>query len=507
MSNPTADIGLIGLAVMGQNLVMNMNDHGFTVAVYNRTTATTDEFMDGAAKGSKVIGTRSLEDFVRQLKRPRRVMLLVRAGGATDATIDGVAPLLESGDIIIDGGNSHFPDTERRAKVLAEKKILFVGCGVSGGEEGARHGPSMMPGGAPDAWPHLKEIFQSIAAQIPTDAAASAGSSSKMVPCCDWIGPGGSGHYVKMVHNGIEYGDMQLIAEAYQMLIAAGYSHDEMAALFRRWDEGPMKSYLIEITATILAFKDDAGEPIVPKILDTAEQKGTGKWTATDALELGIPLTLIGEAVFARCVSSMLRARQAATRVLVGPDSATAGASPFGGAKLDAARRPAFEQALEHALYASKIVSYAQGFLQLQAACGAHKWGELDYGGVALMWRGGCIIRSAFLDRIAEAFVTDRTLENIMLAPFFREALSKAQSGWRSVVAHAALTGVPAPAFGAALSFYDSIRCVELPASLTQAQRDFFGAHQFVLRAEPSKPVHVNWTGRGGGVTSNVYRV
>ncbi|HXE73074.1 MAG TPA: decarboxylating NADP(+)-dependent phosphogluconate dehydrogenase, partial [Candidatus Nitrosotenuis sp.] len=419
---PTADIGLIGLAVMGQNLVLNMNDHGFTVAVFNRTVSKVDQFLAGEARGTRVIGTHSVEELCAHLKRPRRVMLMVQAGKAVDMVIDEVLPYLEKGDIIIDGGNSNYEDTIRRGDYLASRGIYFLGVGISGGEEGARHGPSIMPGGSPEAWPAVKPIFQAIAAKV-----------ADGTPCCDWVGKGGAGHFVKMVHNGIEYGDIQLICEAYDLLgRGLGMSCDEMSQVFDRWNQGRLSSYLIDITSDVLAFKDpEDGQPMLDKILDVAGQKGTGKWTALNALNLGVPLTLITEAVFSRDLSARKEERVEASRVLSGPS---------GGFQGD---RAAFVADLEQALYAAKIMSYAQGYLLLRAT-DEFGW-DLNYGGIALMWREGCIIRSAFLGNIKEAFDRDPNLKNLLLDPFFRQAVEEAQGGWRRVVARAVEMGIPTP--------------------------------------------------------------
>jgi 6-phosphogluconate dehydrogenase len=478
-----ADIGLIGLAVMGQNLVLNMDDHGYTVAVYNRTTSKVDRFLENEARGTKVIGAHSLEELVGALKRPRRVMIMVKAGWPVDATIEQLVPLLEPGDIIIDGGNSHYPDSTRRTNDLAEKGILFIGTGVSGGEEGARFGPSIMPGGAPEAWPHVKPIFQDIAAKV------ADGS-----PCCDWVGEEGAGHFVKMVHNGIEYGDMQLISEAYDLMgNALGLSAEEMSAVFTRWNEGKLESYLIEITADILAYKDQDGQPMVDLILDTAGQKGTGKWTALDALERGIPLTLVGEAVFSRFLSALKDERIIVSQEL---------GSSIGTYEGDKA---AFIDDLEQALYASMIVSYAQGYMLMRAASEESGW-HLPYGTIALMWRGGCIIRAAFLDDIKAAFDNDPNLLNLLLDPFFREQVHQADEAWRCVVSTAASLGIPVPAMASALSFYDGYRRERLPANLLQAQRDYFGAHTYERVDKPrGEFFHTNWTGKGGDVTASTY--
>ncbi|SCA63020.1 6-phosphogluconate dehydrogenase, decarboxylating [Chlamydiales bacterium SCGC AG-110-P3] len=480
-----ADIGLVGLAVMGQNLVLNMNDHGYTVAVYNRTTSKVDDFLNGPAKGTQVLGSYSIEEFCKSLKRPRKVMLMVKAGDVVDAFIEQVTPHLEPGDVIIDGGNSHFPDSDRRCVMLKEKGILFIGAGVSGGEEGARHGPSIMPGGNPDGWPLVKEIFQSICAK------ADNGE-----PCCDWVGDAGAGHYVKMVHNGIEYGDMQLICEAYNLMkTGLGLTADELQSIFTEWNKGDLNSYLIEITSQIFGINDEDGKPLVEKILDVAGQKGTGKWTAINALDLGMPLTLIGEAVFARCLSALKNERVAASRVLQGPSPSFDG------------DRQQFIDSVRDALYASKIVSYAQGFMMMRQAAADYEW-KLNYGAIALMWRGGCIIRSSFLGRIKDAYDKDPGLTNLLLDGFFCDALKKADHGWRHVVSTAALWGVPVPCFSTALSFFDGYRTARLPANLLQAQRDFFGAHTYErVDKERGEFFHTNWTGRGGNVSSTTYNV
>jgi len=478
-----ADIGLIGLAVMGQNLVLNMDDHGFTVAVYNRTTSKVDRFIENEAQGTKVIGTHTLAELVSVLKRPRRVMIMVKAGSPVDATIEQLVPLLEPGDIIIDGGNSHYPDSTRRTKELAEKGILFIGTGVSGGEEGARFGPSIMPGGAPAAWPHVKPIFQSIAAKV------ADGS-----PCCDWVGEEGAGHFVKMVHNGIEYGDMQLICEAYDVMQhALGMSPAEMSTMFADWNKGKLDSYLIEITTDILAYTDEDGQPLVDKILDAAGQKGTGKWTAVSALDNGIPLTLIGEAVFSRFLSALKEERVAASAVLGSSIPAYEG------------DKAALIADLQDALFASKIVSYTQGYMLMRAATEEFGW-HLAYGNIALMWRGGCIIRAAFLDDIKAAFAKDPELNNLLLAPFFKSQVQQAESGWRRVVSTAVSLGIPVPAMSSALTFYDGYRRDRLPANLLQAQRDYFGAHTYERVDKPrGEFFHTNWTGQGGDVTATTY--
>jgi 6-phosphogluconate dehydrogenase len=484
MSEGSCDIGLIGLAVMGQNLVLNMNDHGYKVAVFNRTTSKVDEFINHEAKGTQVVGAHSAEELCKLLKRPRRVMLMVKAGDVVDQTIDQVLPYLEKGDIIIDGGNSLFTDSNRRRKQLAEKGILFVGTGVSGGEEGARFGPSIMPGGDPAAWPHVKEIFQAIAAKVEDGS-----------PCCDWVGPDGAGHYVKMVHNGIEYGDIQLICEAYQLLQdALGLKADELSEIFAEWNKGELDSYLIEITTKIFAKKDDDGQPMIDKILDTAGQKGTGKWTAISALDLGQPVTLIGESVFARCLSALKDERVAASKILQGPKKV-----------LTISEKKEFIEDVRRALYCSKMVSYAQGYMLLRAIEQEQKW-ELNMGGIALMWRGGCIIRSVFLSNIKAAFDKNPKLQNLLLDDFFSSALNKYGWSWRKAIVHAIEIGVPTPAFSTALAFYDGYRTERLPANLLQAQRDFFGAHTYERVDKPrGEYFHTNWTGQGGRVSSSTY--
>jgi len=482
MSEPVADIALIGLAVMGQNIILNMNDHGFVVCAYNRTTEKVDAFLNNEAKGTKIVGAHSLEEMVSKLKKPRRVMLLVKAGAAVDAFIDKLVPLLDKGDIIIDGGNSEYQDSRRRCSTLEEKGILFVGSGVSGGEEGARYGPSLMPGGNPAAWPHLQPIFQAICAKADGE------------PCCDWVGEDGSGHFVKMVHNGIEYGDMQLICEAYNLMKdALGMSHDEMASIMGEWNKGELDSFLIEISANILKYKDTDGEPLVEKIRDAAGQKGTGKWTAISALEYGMPVTLIGEAVFARCLSSIKSERMRASEVLKGPK-----VTKYAGDKKE------FIEDIRKALYASKIVSYAQGFMLLREAANVFKW-KLNYGGIALMWRGGCIIRSRFLGNIKAAYDKNSELDNLLLDDFFKNAINDCQASWRKVVANAVQLGVPTPCFSTALAFYDGYRAARLPANLIQAQRDYFGAHTYELLSNPGTFVHTNWTGLGGNVSASTY--
>ena len=477
-----ANIGLIGLAVMGENLVMNMESKGFTVAVFNRTVEKVTKFVEGRAKGKNIIGCMSIQELCDSLEKPRKVMMMVKAGAPVDALIEQLLPYLEPGDIVIDGGNAHYPDTIRRCAALEAKGLLYVGCGVSGGEEGALKGPSMMPGGSPAAWPYVGPIFQSICAHV--DGA----------PCCDWVGEGGAGHFVKMVHNGIEYGDMQLICEAYQVMKDyLGMTDAEMHDVFTRWNQTELDSYLIEITRDILAYPDADGGPIVEKILDTAGQKGTGKWTAITALDEGIPLTLIGESVFSRCLSAIKEERVNAAKVLAGV------VPKFEG------DREAFIEDIRQALYASKIVSYAQGYQLMRQAAKTYGW-NLNYGGIALMWRGGCIIRSRFLGRIKDAFDKNPGLTNLMLDDFFRDALEKAQGGWRRVCAQAMLNGIPVPAFASALSYYDGYRCARLPANLLQAQRDYFGAHTYERVDRPrGEFFHTNWTGEGGNTTAGTY--
>ena len=476
------DIGLIGLAVMGENLILNMESHGYTVAVFNRTVAKVDKFMEGRGKGKNFIGTHSIEELVQSLKRPRKVMLLVKAGAAVDSFIEQLIPHMEPGDIIIDGGNTHFPDTNRRTKAVEEKGLLYIGTGVSGGEEGALLGPSIMPGGSKDAWPHVKPIFQDIAAKVEDGS-----------PCCDWVGENGAGHFVKMVHNGIEYGDMQMICETYQMMKdLLGMSNREMHDVFKEWNEGELDSYLIEITRDILGHEED-GEETVDVILDTAGQKGTGKWTAIAALDVGIPLTLIGEAVFARTLSAQKELRVRASKVLEGPKPVFQG------------DKKAFIEDLRQALLASKIVSYAQGYVLMRTAAADFGW-DLNYGGIALMWRGGCIIRSVFLGNIKEAFDKNKDLENLLLDPFFKEKIDKAQASWRKVVSTAVENGIPVPAIASALSYYDGYRTERLPANLLQAQRDYFGAHTYERVDKPrGEFFHTNWTGRGGDTAASTY--
>lgn len=484
MSEAEADIAVIGLAVMGQNLILNMNDHGFSVCAFNRTVSKVDEFLANEARNTKIIGAHSIEEMCKKLKRPRRVMMLVKAGLPVDSMIESIVPYLEPGDIIIDGGNSEYTDTHRRFTDLAKRGILFVGCGVSGGEEGARHGPSLMPGGNPDAWFHLKHIFQSIAAK------------SDGEPCCDWVGSGAAGHFVKMVHNGIEYGDMQLIAEAYDLLLeGVNLNYDQIAEVMEDWNRGELNSYLIEITAEILKHKDEKGEHVLPKIRDSAGQKGTGKWTCHAAQEYGIPVTLIGEAVFARCLSALKDERVMASSLLAKPHVKRSEVIPD---KRD------FIKHISKALYASKIVSYAQGFMLMAEANRKFAW-NLNFGAIALMWRGGCIIRSRFLGDIKKAFDKKHDLTNLLLDEFFAKATEDAQISWRLVVTSAIRLGIPVPAMSSALAFYDGYSRKVLPANLLQAQRDFFGAHTYELMDSPGVWVHTNWTGKGGRVTSNAY--
>ncbi len=481
---PISDIGLIGLAVMGENLVLNMESKGFHVSVYNRTIEKVDKFMEGRGKGKNIYGAHSLVDFVASLKSPRKVFLMVKAGQAVDDFIEKLIPVLDKGDIIIDGGNTHFPDTARRTAYVESKGLLYVGTGVSGGEEGALKGPSMMPGGSPAAWPYVKPIFQGICAKV-----------SDGTPCCDWVGEGGAGHFVKMVHNGIEYGDIQLICECYQIMKdILGMSNEEMHEVFAEWNKGDLDSYLIEITRDILAKKDEDGKYVLDYILDTAGQKGTGKWTAVAALDAGVPLTLIGEAVFARCLSAQKEERVAASGILKGPK-----AVKFTG------DRKAFLEDLRKALFAAKVVSYAQGYTLMRAAAKEYGW-NLNYGGIALMWRGGCIIRSVFLGKIKEAFDKNPDIANILLDPYFCDKLAEAQQGWRNVLSQAIVNGVPAPTLSAALEYYDGYRCGRLPANLLQAQRDYFGAHTYERTDRPrGEFFHTNWTGHGGDTVAGTY--
>ena len=510
----TADIGVIGLAVMGENLVLNMASRGYTVAVYNRTTPKVDTFLAGRAAGKSIVGAWSPQELVSKLAKPRRVMLMVQAGRAVDRVIDTLAPLLEPGDVLIDGGNSNYQDTTRRTRTLRDRGILYVGTGVSGGEEGALLGPSIMPGGNADAWPILEPIFKAIAAKV------DGGT-----PCCDWIGPDGAGHYVKMVHNGIEYGDMQMIAEAYSLLgTVGGIEPAVMGGIFSGWNDGELSSYLIEITAGILARVDEeTGRPLIDLILDAAGQKGTGKWTGIDSLMLGAPVTAITEAVFARALSALKDERVAASRVLPGPLARPAGNSGSGDVRRSARDGQAgareidrdrfhedadsFAEDVRQALYASKICSYAQGFQLLSMASTEYGW-QLDLGAIALMWRGGCIIRAAFLDRIKAAHDETPDLANLLLAPYFRDAIAGAQDAWRRVVATAVMRGVPVPAFASALAWYDGYRSARLPANLLQAQRDYFGAHTYERIDRPrGEFFHTDWTGHGGMTVSTSYNV
>ncbi len=478
-----ADMGLIGLGVMGQNLVLNMNDHGYTVAVYNRTTAKVDAFLAGSAAGTRILGARSVAELTGLLKPPRRVMLMIKAGKPVDLVVEDLLAHLSAGDIVIDGGNANYKDSMRVAAYLESKGLLYIGCGVSGGEEGARRGPSLMPGGSKAAWPHVREIFQSIAAKV-----------ADGTPCCDWVGESGAGHFVKMVHNGIEYGDMQLICEAYDLMRSdLGMAPEEISHVFSEWNEDKLDSFLIEITAHILAHRDTDGTPMVDKILDRAGQKGTGKWTAVTALESGIPLTLIAEAVFARFLSALKEERMAAAEILAGPE------------RLSAGDRSGWISEIREALYASKIISYAQGYMLFRAVSQAYGW-HLNYGGIALMWREGCIIRAAFLDKIKAAFDRNPDLPNLLLDPYFRDQVQAAQGAWRRVVARGASQGVPLPAMSSALAFYDGYRRGRLPANLLQAQRDYFGAHTYERVDRPrGEFFHTDWTGQGGDVTSGSY--
>ena len=466
------DIGLIGLAVMGENLVLNMESRGYSVAVFNRTVSKVDDFLAGGAKDKNIVGCHSIEELVENLAAPRKVMLMVKAGAAVDAFIDQLIPLLSPGDIIIDGGNTHFSETERRTEYVESKGLLYIGTGVSGGEEGALKGPSIMPGGSLEAWPAVKPIFQAISAKV---------GPNGDIPCCEWIGPRGAGHYVKMVHNGIEYGDMQLICEAYWMLKhALGLSNDELYDVFAEWNKGELDSYLIEITRDIFSVKDpDTGKDMVDLIMDTAGAKGTGKWMSQLALDLGVPSTLVTQAVYARSLSAMKDARVRASKVLDGPSGTYAG------------DRQAFIEKVRKALYASKICSYAQGYVQMQAAAKEHDW-ELNFGPIALLWRGGCIIRAVFLQHIKDAFDADANLENLLLAPYFKGIVEDAQDAWREVVITSTQLGIPVPAFAAALAYYDSYRSACLPANLLQAQRDYFGAHTY-NRTDKEGTFHTEW--------------
>ena len=479
-----ADIGLIGLAVMGENLVMNMESKGFTVAVYNRTTEKVKNFVEGRAAGKNIIGAYSIEELVENLAKPRKIMMMVKAGAAVDQLIDQLIPHLEEGDILIDGGNSHFPDTIRRTAYVESKGLLYLGTGVSGGEEGALKGPSMMPGGSPAAWPWVKPIFQAVCAKVEDGS-----------PCCDWVGENGAGHFVKMVHNGIEYGDMQLICEAYHLMRdGLGLSAEEMHEVFAQWNKTELDSYLIEITRDILGYRDEKGETTVNYILDTAGQKGTGKWTGIAALDEGVPLTLIGEAVFARCLSAMKDERRAAAQVFPREIPAFTG------------DRAAFIESIRKALYASKIISYAQGYTLMRTAAKTYGW-NLNYGGIALMWRGGCIIRSVFLGKIKEAYDKNPELVNLLMDDYFAETIKSLVPAWREVVAYAVKAGIPMPAFSSALSYFDGYTTESLPANLLQAQRDYFGAHTYERIDQPrGQFFHTNWTGHGGSTTANTYQ-
>ncbi len=483
MTIQKCDIGLIGLAVMGQNLVLNMSDHGFKVAVFNRTVSKVDDFINGSAAGRTIYGAHSIAELVGMLASPRRVMLLVKAGQAVDDFIEMLIPHLAPGDIIIDGGNSNYNDTMRRTAYVESQGLLYIGTGVSGGEEGARHGPSIMPGGSPAAWPHVKAVFQAVSAKV-----------GENVACCDWVGENGAGHFVKMVHNGIEYGDMQLICEAYQLMKEGlGMSNAEMHRVFGEWNRGKLDSYLIEITRDILDYKDENGEYVLDKILDTAGQKGTGKWTGISALDMGTPLTLIVEAVFARCVSALLDERKAAAQALSGPTSV------FDGDKA------AFVKDLHDALYASKIMSYTQGYMLLRAAAKEYGW-NLNYGGIALMWRGGCIIRSVFLGKIKDAFDKNPALTNLLLDDYFKAEVEAAQAAWRRVIARAVELGIPVPAMSSALAFFDGYRHARLPQNLLQAQRDYFGAHTYERVDRPrGEFFHTDWIGSGAAAVSSTY--
>jgi len=485
INSPQADIGLIGLAVMGKNLILNMENKGFIVACYNRTVSKVDDFINGRAQGKNIIGCHSIEEFVENLSKPRKIMLMVKAGKPVDDFIEKLLPSLEDGDIIIDGGNSHFPDTIRRTAYVESKGKLYIGTGVSGGEEGALRGPSIMPGGSPAAWQYIKPIFKKIAANAPDGQ-----------PCCEWMGENGAGHFVKMTHNGIEYGDMQMICETYQMMKAGlGMTNQQMHDCLAEWNKGELNSYLIEITRDILAYKDEEGNEVIDLILDTAGQKGTGKWTAIEALNLGQPLTLIGEAVFARCLSALKEERVAASKVLKGPRAKFRG------------DRTKFVEDLRKALYASKIVSYAQGYQLMRAAAAEYNW-NLNYGGIASIWRGGCIIRSAFLTKIKEAFDKKPNLTNLLLDPFFKRAVQKGQASWRRVISTAIKLGIAVPAMSSALAYYDGYRANRLPANLLQAQRDYFGAHTYERVDKPrGEFFHTNWTGHGGDTSASTYTV
>lgn len=485
-----SDIGLVGLAVMGENLILNMESKGFTVTAYNRSYSKVEKFSAGRAKGKNIRGADSVQSLVASLATPRKVMLMVKAGQAVDDFIEQLIPFLAPGDIIIDGGNTHFPDSNRRTEYLESKGLLYIGTGVSGGEEGALIGPSIMPGGSKKAWPLVKDIFQSISAKVADE------NGDEVVPCCDWVGDAGAGHFVKMVHNGIEYGDMQLICEAYQLMkVVLGLNSDEIQKVFAHWNTTELDSYLIDITKDIFAFKDENGDALVEKILDTAGQKGTGKWTGITALDLGVPLTLIADSVFARCISAKKEQRVAASKVIFGPDV------HFDGDKAE------FIESLRQAVLAAKIVSYAQGYMLMQEAAKEYSW-ELNYGGIALMWRGGCIIRSAFLGKIKEAYDAEPELENLLLTPYFRDTVVSSQAGWRRVVGTAVTNGIAIPCLSSALTYFDGFRTARLPANLLQAQRDYFGAHTYERIDKPrGEFFHTNWTGRGGDTASTTYDV
>ncbi len=487
------DIGVVGLAVMGENLILNMESKGFTVACYNRTVSKVDDFVRGRGVGKRIVGTHSIEEFCQALAPPRRAMLMIKAGQPVDDFIEQLLPHLEPGDIIIDGGNSFFGDTIRRTRYVEEKGLLYIGTGVSGGEEGALHGPSIMPGGSPAAWPHVKPIFQAIAAKVAGDGPPGEG-----IPCCDWVGPDGAGHYVKMVHNGIEYADMQMIAESYFLMKQSlGLTPSEMHQVYKAWNEGELNSYLIEITRDIMAYEDEeTGQPLVEMILDTAGQKGTGKWTSQSALDLGAPAPTIAEAVFARFMSALKGERVAAGEVLAGTRGSSAGERAAG---------QAFVEEIRQALYASKICAYAQGFQLLRSASEEHGW-NLQLGSIALLWREGCIIRAQFLERIKEAFDQNPALANLLLAPYFQKAVNRCQGAWRRVAATAITQGIPVPAFSSALAYYDGYRTARLPANLIQAQRDYFGAHTYERVDKPrGQFFHTNWTGEGGDTASTTY--
>ena len=485
-----SDIGLVGLAVMGENLILNMESKGFTVTAYNRSYSKVEKFIEGRAAGKNIRGANSIQSLVESLETPRKVMLMVKAGAVVDDFIEQLIPYLDKGDVIIDGGNTHYPDSNRRTEYLATKGILYIGSGVSGGEEGALNGPSIMPGGAKEAWPLVKDIFQSISAKVADE------NGNEVVPCCDWVGDAGAGHFVKMVHNGIEYGDMQLICEAYQLMkVVLGLSSDEIQKVFAHWNTTELDSYLIDITKDIFAYKDEDGEALVEKILDTAGQKGTGKWTGVTALDLGVPLTLIADSVFARCISSKKDQRVAASKVISGPEI------NFTGDKAE------FIENLRQAVLAAKIVSYAQGYMLMQEAAKEFGW-ELNYGAIALMWRGGCIIRSAFLGKIKEAYDAEPALENLLLTPYFRDTVASSQAGWRNVIGTAVTNGIPVPCLSSALTYFDGFRTARLPANLLQAQRDYFGAHTYERTDTPrGEFFHTNWTGRGGDTSSTTYDV